>query len=221
MQTFVSLDGLATDKTRAIREIITLTDGLKPGVDVFTEDFAASMVDIGAITPAPEVGWTTTDGGKTFAAPIAVVPPVPSLTSVQAALCSDIDTQAEAQRLRYVTPGACQMATYLLKRSQALQALAAQSANTAANMTADALATAYPYLAAEIGITADPTTKAAATDVYGVARAVSAVSSVWQPLDIAIEKVRLATKLVISAATTVAAAQAAHDVVAWPAPPAS
>ncbi len=148
-------------------------------------------------------------------------PAGPSLASVQTSLSADIDTQAEAQRLKYITPGEAQMATYLLKRGQALSALANQTADAAANKTADQLAAAYPYMANEIGITIDPTTKAPASDVYGVARAVSAIAAVWQGLDLAIERVRLATKMAISAAETASAVQAAHDAVAWPAPPAA
>ena len=104
MQTFAHLDGLSTDKTRAIREIITLPDGLKPGVDVFTPDFAAAMVNIGAINPQPVVGWTTTDGGKIFAAP--VVPPAgPIVRSVQGAVLVhtlDKATKVTARDLAYV-----------------------------------------------------------------------------------------------------------------------
>ena len=145
--------------------------------------------------------------------------PALAFATLQTSLSADIDAQAEAQRLKYITPGEAQMATYLLKRGQALQALAAQAANTTANLTSDSLAAAYPYLANEIGITVDPTSKAPATDIYGVARAVQAIAAVWQTLDLAIEKARLATKAAIAAATTVSAAQTAHDTVAWPAPP--
>ncbi len=143
------------------------------------------------------------------------------LAPLQARLSADIDSQAEAQRLKYITPGEAQMATYLLKRGQALGAISNQAADAAANKSSDALAAAYPYLANEIGITVDPNTKASATDVYGVARAIQAVAAVWQLLDLAIEKMRLATKIAIASATTATAAQTAHDGVAWPAPPAA
>ena len=47
-------------------------------------------------------------------------------------------------------------------------------------------------------------------------RAVLATVQAWQPLNLAIEAMRLKTKVAISAASTAAAAQAAHDAVAWP-----
>lgn len=169
--------------------------------------------------------WPVDDAGEqTTAALQDVLTPYGlyvDFASLQAALCTDIDKQAQTQRDIYVTPGGAQSATYLIKQSQAQAALAAQAANTAANMTADALAVAYPYLANEIGITADPTSKAAATDVYGVARAVMAVLQTWQPINLQIEAMRLKTKAAITAAGTAAAAQAAHDAVTWPAPPAA
>jgi hypothetical protein len=57
-------------------------------VDTTTEDGQAfeeavteagqTIVDISAITPQPGIGWTTTDGGKTFTAPAPAPAPAPS-----------------------------------------------------------------------------------------------------------------------------------------------
>ncbi len=188
-------------------------EGVATPVDAFGEAFGSQFVPCAA---SVQQGWTTPDGGKTFAAPVE--PAGPPLASVQAALCSDVDRQAQAQRDLYVTPGGAQSATYLIKQSQAQSALAAQAGNTSANMTAAQLAAAYPYLANEVGITVDPTSKAPAVDVYGVARSVMAVLQAWQPINLAIEAMRLKTKAAIAAAATATVAQAAHDAVAWPAP---
>ena len=108
---------------------------------------------------------------------------------------------------------------YLQKQTQAagaLNGLAATPPLTAAQGVA-----AFVLLAAEVGITVDPSTKAPAVDVFGVARSVAATVAVWLPLAAAIERARLSTKAAITAATTAEAAQAAHDAVAWPAPPAA
>lgn len=55
--------------------LIVLDAALVPGVDVFHADVAADMSDVTALSPRPDVGWTTADGGKTFAPPV-----VPALT---------------------------------------------------------------------------------------------------------------------------------------------
>ena len=180
--------------------------------DHYTEEVAATMME------APDdvqPFWKVANGS--FAAPTPwFTMPVESLASVQAALCADIDAEAEEQRLRYITAGSGQAMVYLQKQTQAAIALNAQAATAAA--TADANAAAYPLLAAEVGITVDPTTNAAATDVLGVARQVNATVQQWMPIAAAIERARMATKAAIMAATTAAAAQAARDAVQWPAP---
>lgn len=189
-----------------VDKIYLLHPAARFGVDftvVEHEDHSLEIVQWDADKLGPEPSEAQLD---------AVTPP---LAPLQAALCADIDKQAQAQRDLYVTPGGAQSATYLLKQTQAVNALAAQ-ATTDAGKTAAQLATAYPYLANEIGITADPTTSAAATDIYGVARAIVAVLNAWQPLNLSIEAMRLKTKAAINAATTAAAAQAVHDAAAWP-----
>ena len=78
MKTWAHLFPAATGSTRAVREIVPLDDSLTPGVEIFTPEVAADFVDVTSITPQPSEGWTTTDGGKTFAAPVVmpvVVPP--------------------------------------------------------------------------------------------------------------------------------------------------
>ena len=146
---------------------------------------------------------------------VLAAPEPVDLPALKTALCADIDARAQAIRDRYVTPGGAQAATYLFKQTQAVQAQAAQASTDLGKSAAD-LAAAYPYLSNEIGVTIDPQTNAAATDIYGVMRAVIATVQVWQPLNLAIERVRLAAKTGIMAAATPAAAQAVHDAVDWP-----
>lgn len=148
--------------------------------------------------------------------PEAVAYPPVSLTLLQANYCADIDAQAEKQRLIYITPGAGQAMVYLQKQTQATAALAAVAAKPP--MTAADGAAAFSLLAAEVGITDDPSTGKPAADVFGVARNVQALSAAWLPIAAAIEAARLKTKAAISAATTADAAQAARNAVAWPAP---
>ncbi len=193
---------------------VLASDGVTmiPVEDRYHPAFIATLIDVTGNLPS--AGETATHGanGWTFSAPVASTM---SLSQLQTALCADIDAQAETQRLLYITPGAGQAATYLLKQTQAAQALAAQ-ATTDAGKTPAQLAAAYPFLANEIAITVDPTSKAPATDIYGVARGIMAVLNGWQPIGLAIEAMRLKTKAAINAATTSATAEAAHDAVAWP-----
>ncbi|WP_175980071.1 hypothetical protein [Caballeronia zhejiangensis] len=35
----------------------------------FTPEFVSTLVDVTGVAPAPQFGWVTTDGGKTFSAP--------------------------------------------------------------------------------------------------------------------------------------------------------
>ncbi|TDG23145.1 hypothetical protein EYW47_14475 [Paraburkholderia silviterrae] len=52
-----------------------------PVAQRFTAAFAANLIDVTSINPQPQQGWVTTDGGKSFAAP---VPPTPSAEQVAA-----------------------------------------------------------------------------------------------------------------------------------------
>ena len=163
--------------------------------------------------PADDTEEQTTASLQAVLAPFGLAA---DLAVLKTTLSAAIDAEAEQQRLRYITAGSGQAMVYLQKQTQAAIALNAQPATAAA--TADANAAAYPLLAAEIGITVDPTTNAPATDVLGVARQVNATVQQWMPIAAAIERARMATKAAIGAATTAEAAQAARDAVQWPAP---
>ena len=113
------------------------------------------------------------------------------------AAITTIDTEAEAVRLRYVTPGAAQQLVYEAKRNEAVALAADQSPDPAD----------YPLLAAEIGITASTLTD--------VGAAVLLTAAQWRNVAAAIERLRLGAKQAVAAATTIAAVHAAAAV-AWP-----
>ncbi|MCJ9720780.1 hypothetical protein MOV66_10175 [Agrobacterium sp. SHOUNA12C] len=121
-----------------------------------------------------------------------------ALAVLKVQLKTSIDVQAEAARLNYITPGTGQAMTYQQKASEAAGFLAATNP----------VASDYPLLSAEVGITA--------ADIAGVAQVVSAAYAQWQVIGAAIESVRLGTKAVIEAAATEDAANAAFRAAHWP-----
>ncbi|NTA36842.1 hypothetical protein [Agrobacterium salinitolerans] len=145
-------------------------------------------------TNKTEVGWVYEDG--VFAPPQDAI----DLQSIKAILKSSVDTEAEGQRLKYITPGAGQALTYMQKSDEARRYLSEDNPD-AAN---------YPLLSAEVGITAD--------DMAGVASAVSAAFAQWQQIGAAIEAARLGGKASIDASGNAADAQEAFNAIAWPAP---
>lgn len=131
----------------------------------------------------------------------AEIPPFepPALDSVKAGLKAQLDMDAEAVRLHFITPGAGQAMTYQQKAAEAAACLA----------DADPDATDYPLLAAEIGITSET--------LAGVAAVVHGQHQAWRIIGGQIEAARLNGKKEIDAAGSVADAQAAFDAVEWPA----
>ena len=129
------------------------------------------------------------------------------LPNFVAALERLVDETAETLRLKLMTAGTGQVMEYQEAQAEAAAALSAPG---------NATAVLYPMLAASIGIDIDPSTKAVATDVLGVARAVNATHDAWVAAGAAIRKARLAGKAAIDAATTVAAAAAAYAAIVWP-----
>ena len=121
----------------------------------------------------------------------------PPLEALKAAAAAEIDAQAEKQRQRYLTPGAGQALVYERKRAEALRIVDDPSPDAAD----------YPFLAAEIGITA-----ATLVDVAAVVRT---LAGQWASAAAAIEAARLGAKAAIAAATTPPAIRAAAQV-AWP-----
>ncbi len=84
--------------------LIELPDDAVPGETVFRPEIAVDMSDVTALSPRPDVGWTTSDGGKTFEAPATPDPVTVVPVSVSSA-------QAKIQCLR--TPGSADGKTLL------------------------------------------------------------------------------------------------------------
>lgn len=129
----------------------------------------------------------------------------PALVSVQASAMTQIDMQAEAMRLRYITAGSGQAMTYNEKLAEARLILVSQATQDAANaMDTATLQATYPMIAACIGI--DGATASA------VATTVQASWAAWAQIGGKIEKKRRDAKAAIGAATTVEAVTAAANV---------
>lgn len=126
--------------------------------------------------------------------------PAGSLAELKTALKIDVDDAAEAERLKYITPGDGQAMTYQQKVTEAL----------AFKASGDAQAEDYPILASEVGITAET--------LDGVADIVLAAFRQWQLIGAAIEGVRLGAKRDIDAADDEAAARTIVDAIEWPQP---
>jgi hypothetical protein len=60
-----------------VDEILSLDASITPGVNLFTPSFAAGMINVSSVSPAPQVGWSY--NGSAFAAP-----PGPTLGQLQA-----------------------------------------------------------------------------------------------------------------------------------------
>lgn len=150
------------------------------------------------VTEAPDevkVGWAIDAGIFRAPDPITV-----SLADLKADFKSLIDTDAEVERLKYITPGNGQAMTYQQKVSEA------QAFKDATNpQTSD-----YPMLSSEVGITAETLNE--------VANIVLAAFAQWQQIGAMIESIRLGAKRDIDAAEDEAAARAVVDAIEWPQP---
>lgn len=171
-------------------ETVQLPDGINP-VDCFHTDIAKQLI---AVNDSVQQGWVF--DGKDFTAPAPILPQL--LSAVQTALKETVDKAAEAERLKYITPGTGQAMTYQQKVAEAQAFKATSNPNTED----------YPILATEVGITA-PT-------LVEVADTVLAAYHQWQQIGAMIEAVRLGAKRDIDAAENEAAAHAVVDSVVWP-----
>lgn len=135
--------------------------------------------------------------------------PEPEVRAALAALLkAEIDAEAEAQRLLYITGGAGQALEYQEAAAQAAGALAQEEPKSAD----------FPMLAASIGYDIDPSTGQPATDVKGVARSVNQAFAAFNQIGAAIRAVRLTAKAEFDAAGSIPALQAAREAVVWPTP---
>lgn len=133
------------------------------------------------------------NGKPALADPFTEIP----LAAFKISLCRQIDTAAEAERLKYITPGAGQAMTYQAKAEEARR------------YTLDPADPAgFPLLSAEVGVTG--------ATLAEVAQVVGDAYAAWLMIGAAIEAVRLAAKAAVNAAADHAGAQAAATAVAWP-----
>ncbi|OEI84649.1 hypothetical protein BA060_02545 [Brucella sp. B13-0095] len=121
-----------------------------------------------------------------------------TLSDVKQALKKSVDTAAENERLKYITPGEGQAMTYQQKVDEARAFKAAS----------DPKAADYPILSSEVGITAETLSE--------VADIVLAAFAQWQQIGAAIEAIRLGAKRDIDAAEDEATARAIVDAIVWP-----
>lgn len=138
----------------------------------------------------------------------SAVPPEP-IAATRARWIVHVDESAEAARQKFITPGAGQSAVYLRKEAEARRFLALDPEV----QTAQEPGSAWPYLSAEINVTA-PTLPLVAAVIVGLADA-------WDQAAGAIEALRLAAKAAIATAETEAECRAAADAATrnWPSPP--
>lgn len=122
----------------------------------------------------------------------------PALDEVKADLMSQIDSQAERERLKWITPGAGQAMTYQMKIQEAERLVSDPSPDPLD----------YPLLAAEVGISGDT--------LNMVADTVSAQYRAWVIVGAAIEAVRLRAKKAIGTAESAFDANQIFSAVNWP-----
>lgn len=116
-----------------------------------------------------------------------------NIAPIKEHLAAQIDAEAEAFRLRFITPGAGQAITYLRKEQEAAAYLADSGASV-------------PLLEAEAAVTG--------VTVTALAAEVAAASAQWLIIGTAIEARRRQAKIAVQAATNVAEAHAAA-IVDW------
>lgn len=185
-----------------VAELISLPEDVALE-DAFHADLAAALAP--CADPAVDQGWTY--DGKKFAAPVAPTLTPEQFADLKAALAKQVDSDAERERLKLITPGSGQAMEYQEAYAQAQAALAA---------IGDVKASVYPMLAATIGVDFDPQTGKPATDVLGVARSVKAAYEAYLQAGAAIRGARLLAKAEIEAAADADLAQAVFAAIQWP-----
>lgn len=165
-------------------------------------------------TDALYVGWLASGntptrwpqdvaGEETIAELAKVLAPyglvIGTLTDIKAGIKRAIDTDAEAERLRYITAGTGQAMTYQRKVDEAKRLQAD---------TGPATATDYPLLGASIGIDG--------ASIQAVAAVVLGMDAAWAQIGAQIERIRLTAKQAVDDALDEAAARAVVTAIIWP-----
>lgn len=124
--------------------------------------------------------------------------PPADLADLKTALKAQIDTAAESERLKYITPGAGQALTYRQKADEATRYLS----------TGNPVDSDYPMLMASLGIEGDT--------LHKIAMLISTNNAKWLMIGAAIEQIRLATKYEIDRAQTPDEAMLIAENPEWP-----
>lgn len=138
--------------------------------------------------------------------PYGIFPPIP-LSVMQASYQRKIDADAEAVRLRFITPGSGMALTYQEKLSQA-QAVLTLGEDAANALTPTERDTQYPVLAASVGIEAET--------LYACAQLVVSKYEAFSRVSLLIERARLGGKSAVAAAGDKAGVLAAYTAIVWP-----
>lgn len=109
-----------------------------------------------------------------------------------------VDTSAETERKKYITPGEGQAMTYQRKVEEAKRAILEEEPATAD----------YPMLAASVGVDGET--------VKEIAAIVLAMDAGWAVIGSGIEKIRLTAKKAIDEAVSVETANAVVEAIVWP-----
>ena len=173
------------------------TDEIEGGISISDEQYAAAIQGvIAGKSVSVDQGFEIIDLAPPAVPGSEGTPP--TVDDIKATFLALIDSQAEAEREKYITSGSGQAMTYMQKATEA-KALVAAS---------DPVASDYPLLAAEVGITANT--------IEEVAAIVNAAYAQWQQVGAAIEAARLGAKAALNAASTVEDLHRVLQSVVWP-----
>ena len=144
--------------------------------------------------PTTDIGDVLIDGQLPQPEPMPEPDPAVMLAAAKEQALVQIDTAAETERAKYITPGSGQAMVYQRKLVEAGAVLSGADGP-------------FPHLEAEIGITA-PT-------LDGVAESVLTMEAQWAQVSAVIEAARLSAKAGIRACTTVEAVDQVLDSLRW------
>jgi len=122
----------------------------------------------------------------------------PDIAKLATAAMADVDLTAEALRQRVLTQGSGQALAYKKKEEEALACLSDSSPSEED----------YPFLAAEVGVTADT--------LLDVAQTVVDAANAWYAVGVELERLRLTAKKRLASATTAGEIASIVNGIEWP-----
>jgi hypothetical protein len=134
---------------------------------------------------------------------------VPGLDDMKRDYKERIDNDAEAARMKFLTPGSGMAMTYQEKFAQA-QGIMAMGETAANAMTESERNAQFPTLSASVGIEGDT--------IWECSQLVLTKYAQFAQLSRMIEKSRLTGKAAVGAASNAADVRAAYEAVTWPTP---